>query len=56
VKYTHKKFTVPAVGSRDPKDCDHTKPWVDLKGNCVQCGTKLMDDPRGIYLLRQRAD
>jgi hypothetical protein len=56
MKYTHKSFSVPS-GGRDPKDCDHTSPWVvELTGRCVLCGEQLTTDPQGIYLLRKRAD
>lgn len=35
MKYTAKRFTVPAVG-KAPPDCGHG--WIGRNGRCVLCG------------------
>jgi hypothetical protein len=54
--YKKPRFTLPAVGDRKPTDCDHTAPWTDAKGRCVQCGERLMASPGTTVHLIQRAD
>lgn len=50
MKYQEKRFTVPASGKRDPKDCLHE--WV-RKGRCVLCGEKINKPEQSICIANQ---